>query len=80
MTDRLAEIQALQTRREAAQTALTRARTQRESLIEKRDEVVGKMEAMGVTPENVEEKLGKLIEKRDRLISEARAKLDSVEL
>jgi len=79
MNDRLTEINALKTRRDAAQTALTQAQTRRESLIERRDEVEAKMTAMGVTPENADEKLQQLIEKRDRLIEEATAELASIE-
>lgn len=80
MTDRLSEIQELQARHAAAQTAMTQAQTRREALLERQGEVVAKMEALGVTPEDAGEKLAQLIEKRDRLIAEARAKLDSVEL
>lgn len=79
MTDRLAEINALKTKRDAAQTALTQAQTRRESLIERRDEVEAKMTAMGVTPDNADEKLAQLREKRDRLIDEATSELASIE-
>lgn len=80
MTDRLAEIQALQARRDAAQTALTQAQTRREALIERRAEVEDKMTAMGVTPENADEKLAQLIAKRDGLITEAGERLSAIEL
>jgi len=79
MNDRLQEIKDLQTKRDAAQTALTQAQTRRESLVERRDEVESKMTAMGVTPDNADEKLSQLIEKRDRLIEEARTELASIE-
>ncbi len=79
-TDRSDEINALKAKQEKAQTALTQAQTRRESLEERKAEVVAKMEAMGVTPENAEEKLAKLIAKRDELLAEAKEVLDGVQL
>lgn len=78
MNDRLAEINELQRQRDAAQTALTQAQTRRESLVERLDEIETKMTAMGVTPETADEKLKQLVEKRDRLIDEAKKELATV--
>lgn len=80
MTDRTNEIQALKAKQEKAQTLLTQAQTRKESLEERRQEVIAKMAAMNVTPENVEEKLAKLIEKRDALLAEAQKTLNGIEL
>lgn len=80
MTDRLSEIQDLQRRRDAAQTSLTQAQTRREALVERRDEIEAKMTAMGVTPDNAEEKLQQLIVKRDQLIEEAKTELDAIDV
>ena len=80
MTDRTADIQALQTKAERVRTALTQEQTRLEGLNERRSEVVEKLAAMNVTPENGEEKLAKLNEKIEKELGVTRERLDGVDL
>ncbi len=83
MTDRTKEIQALEeleAKQEKAKTLVTQILTRQESLEATRADILAKMEAMNVSPDNAEEKLAKLVEKFDTLLAQEQQKLRGIDL
>ena len=71
MSDRLQTLNEIKSGLQEARTQITRAETQKEALTEKLNETKARMEALGVTPENILEKKAALEAKFDTLAEES---------
>lgn len=80
MTDPDNQIQQLTAKAAKVQTLLTQAETKVESITEQIAEIDARMAEMNVTPENAEDKMAKLIEKRDKEIAKAQAAYDGLDI
>lgn len=80
MTDPQEAVAALKKKQEKARTLLTQAQTRAEALQEQIAQIEEKMAAMNVTPENAEDKLAKLLAKRDAELAEKQALFDGIDL
>ena len=81
MDNKLDEIQALQQKKEKAQTLLTRYKTQLESLVEEKEEWAEKLKTLyDTTVEKAPEKLEELTKRRDDLLEAAKKALDKITL
>jgi len=75
------EIKILQEKKEKAQTLITRYKTQLETLISDRDDLINKLEeTYGTTIDGAKAKLVELETKRDELLAEAKKALDNINL
>lgn len=81
MSDVLKDIKELKAKKAKGETALTKYSTQLESLVEQRDELIKKLkDEYGISPEEVDSHLERLQQERDKLLEEAREKLDKINL
>ncbi len=80
MIDPDSQIQQLTAKAAKVQTLLTQAETKVESITEQIAEIEARMAEMNVTPENAEDKMAKLIEKRDKEIAKAQAAYDGLDI
>jgi F0F1-type ATP synthase membrane subunit b/b' len=79
--DVVKEIEALQKKREQALGLLSRYKTQLETLVHERDELVSKLEKeFDTTVAGAQVTLEALRDKRDALLAEAKKSLDTVDL
>jgi len=81
MSSILDEIKALQAKKDKAQNLLTRYKTQLETLVEDREELIQKISDLyNTTVEGAPEKLEELKSSRDKLLAEAKKALDKITL
>lgn len=80
MSDVVAEIKRLTEKKARIETSLTQCRTRIEGLEEQRAKVIAKLEAAGISPVKLDDEIARLEQERDKLLEEARAALDAVEL
>lgn len=77
----LEEIKELKAKKAKGETALTKYSTQIESMVEQRDRLVKSLQdEHGISPDELEDYLEKLEQKRDSLLAEAKEKLDKINL
>lgn len=77
----LEEIKELKAKKAKGETALTKYSTQIESMVEQRDRLVKSLQdEHGISPDELDDYLQKLEQKRDALLADAKEKLDKINL